>query len=381
MDDNILVITIVNTIGPTSMPFNEFACYRAMHFPGERHRIIALGPVDDRLIEQLKVKQPHADIGAVDCHGNIRRLSRNITHELACASRDHYSTVIHIHQPRTGLAFHLMRKFQQWRAPVLYTIHSTKYDLHNRVMAMMNFTLADHISFVSAASCRMFPRWLSNRRRDRITTIANGVDLERVITWSATSDARTAAEAKQDRNGTLSLINVGRLVQAKNQVFLLELLAHLGDGVTLTIVGDGRLRARLAKTAAALGVADRVRFTGLIQREQVYRLVREADLFLSSSHWEGLPVAVLEAMTLQRPVILSDIPSHREIAAQGTSVKLVPFSPDAWVEEIRQYAGLSPAERDAWGCKNRQLVETAFSLQRMHDEYSRLYADLIRKAG
>jgi glycosyltransferase involved in cell wall biosynthesis len=133
--------------------------------------------------------------------------------------------------------------------------------------------------------------------------------------------------------------------------------------------------------ARQLGVEDRVRFTGVIPREEVYRELLEGDLFISGSRWEGLPIAVLEAMALSRPVLLSDIPSHREIAELGGAVPVLPHDLDAWVRALGEIAALPPAARAAQGAANRRLVASALSLERMHQAYTELYQRLGNGAG
>jgi colanic acid/amylovoran biosynthesis glycosyltransferase len=173
---------------------------------------------------------------------------------------------------------------------------------------------------------------------------------------------------------------VGRFVEQKYPRFLVELLARLPREVTLTLVGDGPLRPRAVEWARQVGAEDRIRFTGVIPREQVYAEILAADLFVSGSLWEGLPIAVLEAMALRRPVLLSDIPSHREIAELGGSIRVLPHDLDAWTRALARLASLPAGELAAEGEENRRIVESALSLERMHQAYTEVYQRLTNGA-
>ena len=76
---------------------------------------------------------------------------------------------------------------------------------------------------------------------------------------------------------------------------------------------EQRKRQEHARMLEALKRNDRVTMTGLIPRDEVFLRCASADVLVSTSHGEGLPVAVIEAMAAGCPVILSDIPPHREL--------------------------------------------------------------------
>jgi glycosyltransferase involved in cell wall biosynthesis len=139
-------------------------------------------------------------------------------------------------------------------------------------------------------------------------------------------------------------------------------------------MGDGSLRPSLLTQSKA---DDRVQFTGLIAREEVFEQLLNADLFISTSRGEGLPISVLEAMACRCPVLLSDIPPHREIAEGVDFIPLVhPEDAAGFAREIKKFREMSLAERIAIGRKCRKLVEERFSLPVMHAGYEEIYAEL-----
>ena len=88
------------------------------------------------------------------------------------------------------------------------------------------------------------------------------------------------------------------------------------------MVGDGQLMPNIRWMVSEEGIEDNVRFAG--SRNDVPRLLLSSDCFIFPSKWEGLPGAVLEALTAGLPVVASDIGPTREIASQSNNVHLVP---------------------------------------------------------
>lgn len=109
-------------------------------------------------------------------------------------------------------------------------------------------------------------------------------------------------------------IAVGRLHPIKRPIELLLLLAPLlREGYSLAFVGDGELRAALDHEISKLGLEGKVELLG--NRNDVLSLMTEADLFLSYSSWEGLPMSVLEAGSLGLPVLATPVGALPELLA------------------------------------------------------------------
>jgi glycosyltransferase involved in cell wall biosynthesis len=96
-------------------------------------------------------------------------------------------------------------------------------------------------------------------------------------------------------------LTVGRLAAQKNQILLLEAFArHAWPEDTLVIAGDGPRHDRLVERADTLGIGSQVRFVGHV--EDVRALYAEADVFVLSSHYEGVPAVILEALAAGLPI-------------------------------------------------------------------------------
>ena len=101
------------------------------------------------------------------------------------------------------------------------------------------------------------------------------------------------------------LLTLARMMPQKRLDILLRAFALLGrKDALLTILGDGPLRSSLEHLARSLGIADRVAMPGFV--ENVHPALRDADLFVLSSDYEGLPAALLEALASNVPVVTTD---------------------------------------------------------------------------
>jgi glycosyltransferase involved in cell wall biosynthesis len=144
----------------------------------------------------------------------------------------------------------------------------------------------------------------------------------------------------------------------------------------LEIAGSGPDEAALCGLAAQLKIESRVHFAGF--QNDVSILLRNADAFVLSSRWEGLPVGILEAAAFGLPVVATNGAGTREAMLPGESGLLVPVGDSAALAEaMRGMMAMPEKQRKAMGKRGRQLVEERFSLSSVADQWERLYADLL----
>jgi glycosyltransferase involved in cell wall biosynthesis len=145
----------------------------------------------------------------------------------------------------------------------------------------------------------------------RIRVIPNGVVGPAVV-----GEPAPAAE-----RGRLSLVAVAGLYPHKNHATLINGLADArlqGIDATLRVIGDGPELAALYRRSVERGVRADIEWYGAIWRRDIVEpLVASADAFVSASRFEGMPISILEAMAAGLPLILSDIPPHREVAGDA----------------------------------------------------------------
>ena len=189
-----------------------------------------------------------------------------------------------------------------------------------------------------------------------------GVD---TLKWTpGPAAAQTEPTPADDR---LRLISVGRLHESKGYDVLLEALGKLqprGVHFDLTLIGDGPEREQLTQQRDRLGLADRVTFTGSLGETQIIAAMREADVFVLSSHAEPLGVVSMEAMAMEVATLATDAGGVGEIITDGVDGKLVPpGDPDALADALEQLAR-DPDQRRRLARAGRQSIIANFDSRR-----------------
>lgn len=169
------------------------------------------------------------------------------------------------------------------------------------------------------------------------------------------------------------LLFVGRVVHQKGLDLLLEALGGLADHAwTLTIVGDGPARPGLQAQAKALGIADRVRFTGWRSGAELTTEYAAANLFAYASRHEGMPNALLEAMASGLPAVATRIAGNEELVVEGETGLLVPSEDVASLRDALLRLIADPAWRQQLGAQARKRALAGYSWQTVARQYAEL---------
>jgi colanic acid/amylovoran biosynthesis glycosyltransferase len=183
---------------------------------------------------------------------------------------------------------------------------------------------------------------------------------------------------------SLQLICVGRLVPQKGQHILIEAISALiqrGTPVHLRLVGDGPDRPSLERQVDRLNLRAHVTFTGSVNRDQVAGLLELSDLFVLASFAEGIPVALMEAMAREIPVISTYIAGIPELIRPGIDGILVPPSDvDSLASAIQQVAA-DPELRQRLGRAGRRRVLDCFNLPVNLDHLAGVFKSHLAAAG
>lgn len=180
---------------------------------------------------------------------------------------------------------------------------------------------------------------------------------------------------------SIVFLNVARLDPQKNQSTLLKAFKNVVDDLNeavLLIAGTGSLESSLKSEAAELGLRESVLFLG--RRSDVGTLLDAADIFVFPSYFEGLPVALVEAMSKGLPCIASDIAVFREIIDHNVHGRLVdPMSVDAWSREMKQLARDSE-KRSSLGLMAKSRANDSFSMEAASQQWERLYFHIAKNS-
>ena len=206
-------------------------------------------------------------------------------------------------------------------------------------------------------------------RPGRIVKIANGVVLPTVNPEDG-KRLRTELHLKESDS---VLLSVGRLRYQKAHSVLLRalpgVLASFPD-TQMLIAGDGVLRDELEAEAASLGISDHVQFLGV--RNDIPVLLSLADLFVFPSRFEGMPNALLEAMSHGLPVIGTTVQGVDEIIRDGVNGLLVPPEDPGALSQAMLRLMADRAERRRLGDAARHTIEEHYTVDIMCRQYEAL---------
>ncbi|NJO71915.1 MAG: glycosyltransferase family 4 protein, partial [Oscillatoriales cyanobacterium RM1_1_9] len=209
----------------------------------------------------------------------------------------------------------------------------------------------DHASFVVAISSygksQLF-RWCPYTQWSKIQIIRCGLD-ELFLDYSYTP----IPDAPR-------LVCVGRLSEQKGHLLLLEAVSQLaltGLQFKLVFVGDGQLRPQIEARIAQSGLENYIEITGWATSREVRQHILDAQILVLPSFAEGLPVVLMEALALSRPVISTYVAGIPELVEPGENGWLVPSgSVDALIKTIQVALNTPTQQLEFMGKQGREKV-------------------------
>ncbi len=278
--------------------------------------------------------------------------------------------IIHSHRYKENLlAFVLSRRLPGTR--LISTLHglpevSQTFSLRRDVISRFNLFLLRHFFRTVAVSYDIRRRLLDRYgfRADRVAVIHNGI--------VAASEGN-----RRRRRGEFVIGSSGRLFPVKDyplMVRIAEEIAERRSDVRFVLAGEGPLRRTLERLIADGGLERRFELPGHLESMDFF--YRELDLYLNTSLHEGIPMTILEAMAQGLPVVAPRVGGIGEIVEDGREGFLIDErTPRAFAEAcllLQQDEALW--KRMSSAARKRALAD--FSVERMSDDYSRLYQEL-----
>lgn len=195
-----------------------------------------------------------------------------------------------------------------------------------------------------------------------VVTIHNGIDC-----------GRFASPIKEALPVVKNITMIASMRDAKDQDTLIKAVHLLGKGYMLKLVGDGSRRTVLENLANELNCGDCIEFCG--NRDDIPQLLKQSDIVVHSSHWEGFGLAAVEAMAAGRPLIASDIEGLHEVV-HGAGILFPPGDYAALANIIRDLCN-NPKFYNlvAARCQDRSKQ---FDISLMAEKYNQVYQSLLK---
>ncbi len=297
--------------------------------------------------------------------------------------REYPCDLIHTHKPKDNV-LGVLAGILSCRPLVVRTVHGSpeifsgitylKMILHELPNQFCNKFLVDRVIAVSEDLRNRLGQYYG---WDKVICIHNGINHQEVCAEVDTSEIRSRLGLGRE---DYAIGSVGRLTAVKGHEFLIRAAAHLVEGpktVKVILVGDGPLRKYLEGLALHLGVSKRVIFAG--HQEHPRGFLQAMDVFVLPSLNEGIPLALLEAMSARRPIVASRVGGVPEVIEHEQTGLLVESGNEQELAKACNRFISNKLLADTLGSAAHLRVISHFSSEVMGEKVVSLYRYLIRK--
>jgi len=280
--------------------------------------------------------------------------------------------IIHGHHIKAMSIFLILNK--KFKIKSIYTVHGSYLFLSksNAWLLKLIFRLSDKIIFVNKTLYDVLPKSYKDIIADKYEIILNGIEIDYKY-------KEIDIYQKFNINKTDKIIfHPARFVKEKNHMRVISALKPLLDRdkqLKLILAGSGVLEDEIRALIGQLNLENSVYLIGLIERDEVYNFLKSCELFLMPSISEGLNIAFLEAISMKRKVVVSDIEQFTyPLKAYNLNPKELNITFVNPFEEEDIYRGIVKAIEEE---PNLLYDCSDFSLKNMTDKYTRVYQKLI----
>jgi len=318
------------------------------------------------------IRSAGADVMAFQSHSllDLRRLIRLIRF-----FRAEKFDLIHSHLSYANILGCLAGYFAG--IPVIATLHSTGHDPHRKLRLVTRLEeiilryFARRIIAVGYTVAAAYRAHLGSRTVD---VIPNGVPASIHLSPQARQYLRREMAGDENR---VVIISVGRFVQAKGYEDMIEAFAilHRRDPrPVLVIAGVGRLFDKIEKKISELQLEDSVNCLGA--RSDISQLLAASDIYASSSHREGLPVALLEAMMAGLPIVGTSVGDIPKVVTPETGIIVPPHEPARLADALGNLVS-APEKARAMGNAARARAMQEYSWDVWMKRIASLYEETL----
>lgn len=268
------------------------------------------------------------------------------------------------------------------RIPVLISTEHTVATVKTKLHKTIDYILSKVTDKIIAVSNRVRDSHIEEEGiiSDKFITIYNGIEPWNSNYKAIESDRHRLLKEFSISPNNYIITTIGRLEPPKGYVHLLEsipMVQNIYPQGYFLIVGDGTLKTELETLADRLGVRKKVYFAGY--RSDVRDILAVSDLCVIPSIREGFSVTLLEAMSVGKPIVATDVGGNAEAIINGESgIIIQPGDPVALANGIMEVLKDRKVAEEM-GIKAQKRFEEFFTMQKMIDKTERLYDSLCYK--
>ncbi len=284
--------------------------------------------------------------------------------------------LVHSHSFHANLAARLLKGLAS--PQVVSTIHNVYEGGPARMLAYrLTDGLARRTAAVSQAAAERFVSLKAVPAR-KCVVVTNGID---TAEFAPDAQRRVRNRAEMGANAEFIWLTAGRIAPAKDYPNLLRAFAVVRASCPETRLwiageGSGKELSTVRGLAAELGLDDSVSWLGL--RRDLPALLDAADGFVLASAWEGMPLALGEAMAMEKPVVATDVGGVRELVGEAGAL-VPPKAPQTLAGAMLEQMRTAPEDRRTLGKAARARIESKFSMDAKANEWETLYRTILER--
>jgi glycosyltransferase involved in cell wall biosynthesis len=320
------------------------------------------------------IKQAGGIVSCFSAKNNIAIISKAF--KIAAYVKKHNIKLIHCHLPWAGIVGRLVGKLTG--VPVVYTEHNSweRYHKFTYLLNKFSFSSQEQVIAVSADVAKSIKSRYSGHK-PYIDVVLNGINTEK-FSPDQPVNRNIREELKIPKEATV--IGLACVFRKQKRVPVwLEIAKQLHSRFPTThfiIAGDGPLKAEIDAKASELGTNGFVHFVGL--QAEIKPYLKAMDIFMMTSEFEGLPIALMEAMSMGCMPACTSAGGIGELINNDHNGVLVPVSdPMQLVTNLSEYLQ-DPSRITKMGMLARETVIDRFSMQQMVDQIETLYDNLLK---
>lgn len=287
---------------------------------------------------------------------------------------EHYD-IVHTHTPNASMIARLAcRKVRKQGTRVFYTAHGFHFfkgaPLKNWLMYYPVEKICAHFTDVLITINKEdYSLAQKKMHAPKVCYVPGvGIDLEKIK--SVQVDRKEMRESMGIPEDSILLVSVGELSERKNHQIVIKAIAQINNPkIHYVIAGQGRLLFQLVKLSESLHIEHQIHFLGY--RKDVYQIYKASDVAILPSLQEGLPVALMEAMACDLPIVCSNIRGNVDLIENGKGACLCEcFNVDDFAEGIKKIISSKVEER----CLINQNKMQIFDVKNVCDIMMELYS-------
>lgn len=271
--------------------------------------------------------------------------------------------IIHLHSSKAGFLGRLGARICHQENKVIYTTHGISFlrkDISNRKLQLYIFLeKIGNLCGGKTIACSKSEAEFIQSKGIKCSYINNGIKLK---------NKEIKTEKKEDKE--LKIVTVGRITIQKNPKLFNKIAENFIENKDIKFIwiGDGELREQLS--------SENIEITGWLNQKEVQKQLIEADVYLSTASWEGLSLAVLQAMENGLPLVLSNCIGNKDLVEENYNGFLFKTKEEA-IEKIN-FLIKDKEKIKELGENSYLLLKKEFDIQNMVGKYKTLYKQLER---